>query len=175
MHNKKLFLSIGEGAWNIVFRCDWKPIRFVMAFVLFGAAYVQRGFSELASDKFFVHFAYNAASVLSMLFGFFYIYVSTLKSKLHDEEAAKKRYYVELAAVVIWITVFYLDIYCYSKKIITMDFVSWEHHVITNCIVSLTLLLAYLNAISLPEKIRIQKTVERQYAEFTNNRHYSNG
>lgn len=139
-----------------------------MAFVLFGGAFVQYGFADLTQPRPVIQGVYGISSMLNTFFGLFYLYISTNDKTSHNITAATRRYYVELLAFAVWVLVFIVDLYAYNVGMIQLDTISWEHHIIINSIVSLTLFLAFLNAVSLPVRIEIEKKVEKQYQEFIN-------
>lgn len=144
-------VRLPERASNLVFRCDWRPIRFIMSFVFFGAAWVQIEFALSPQMIPFASGVYFFASVSSVLFGGFYLFVSTNDRAAYDANSLRKRYLIELIMFLSWIWVAYIDWYAHDKGMIQMDSVSWQHHIIINIIVSLTLCFAFLNALSLAE------------------------
>lgn len=164
MRPKNIFYTFAvrlpKRAYNLVFRCDWRPIRFLMALVFFGSALVQIKFALSPNMLALASFVYFCASISSIVFGGFYLFVSTSDSAENNSRALEKRYLVELSMFLVWIWVAYIDWYAYTNGMIKMDPVSWQHHIIINVIISLTLFCAFLNAISLAENVKNQEIGE---------------
>ncbi len=153
-------------AFNLVFRCDWRPIRFILSLVFIGAAIVQAEFAFSPQMPTLVSGVYVLASATSVIFTAFYLFISTNDEAAYNGSTLKKRSFIELGASLIWFLVAFIDWYAHEHDMITLDAVSWQHHLIINGIVLLTLGCAFFNAFSfatqseLQEKYRTQKSGE---------------
>lgn len=141
-----------ERAWNLVFECDWRPIRFMISIVFAGTAYIQLRFAFAPEMIAVASVVYVLAAISSVGFAAFYFFISVNDRAKHDPNTLPFRYLIELIAFTVWLFVFFQDCYCYAKGMLHFEETAWFHHVLENIIVLLTLLCGFGNALKLGKR-----------------------
>lgn len=146
-----------ERAYNLVFRCDWRPVRFLLSFVFFATAYLQFSIAVSVRHLLPLFVVYCIAAPCSLFFGFFYLYISTNDRASHEKMSMRRRYIIELAMPLIWVWVFFVEWNARQYGLLLMDSNAWISYVEQNVIVIIALSCCFLNAFFLEKQEEVEK------------------
>jgi hypothetical protein len=149
-------VRLPERAYNLIFRCDWRPVRFLLSLVFFSTAYLQVSISISVVHLLPLFLVYCIAAPTSLFFGIFYLYISTNDRAAHEKMSMKRRYVIEFAMPLTWAWVFFVEWNARDYGLLIMDSNAWISYVEQNFIVITALACSSLNAFSLVKQEEIE-------------------
>jgi hypothetical protein len=159
---------IANRVYSLIFRSDWRPIRFLCGLVWFGEAVMHYGFAESPNMISFGTWLYRWSIPADVILGGFFLYIALSRNKPRDSGVLYRRYWLEFYAMLVWIWMWFVDWYSYHQGYIRMDIAAWDNHTIDNAVVTFAHLCAFLNAISLAPLHKLELQLDEIKLESNN-------